>query len=202
MPIREDERALRAEGDVQYCVICKRYFSADAWRGHEHNPAVQSEQSIRRLDELTADVMYLGPIKVSNCASVLVIGGVEVFRLRDRDGENRIRMDLDVRGPNDARIALVQDNFPKLLAPGYRFQLEGAVGAVVDGSGTPLVKVESMSSKSLRVTGTFWFDSLRVTATATSLTVGETTVREPEVRGKGTAIVMRKKPPFVSFANR
>lgn len=203
MPIREDERALRSNEDLQYCVICKRYLSPLAWREHEHNPAIQKARSIASLDVLMEEVVWLGPVKVRNCASVVVVQGVEVLRLRDRDGENRIRIDLDLRGPKDERLVLVQNGQVKAVASGVRFQDEGRACTVVEEqSGRELLRVEAMSSKVLAVQGTFHAGGLAVEMTGEQLSVGGEPVSEREVRGKGTAIVIRKKAPFIGSANR
>lgn len=201
MAIREDERALRTNDDLQYCVICKRYLSPIAWREHEHNPAIQKARSMSALEALMGDVVYLGPVKVSNCASVVVIQGVEVFRLRDRTGSNALVVDLDLRGPRDERIAFVQGNQATVLTPGYRFEADGPVCRILNGA-MELVRVEALDGKGVAIQGVLRGGGLEAVMTRLGLTIGGGVVSEPEVRGKGTAILLRKKAPLVGFANR
>ena len=201
MAIREDERALRTNDDLQYCVICKRYLSPIAWREHEHNPAIQKARNVSALEALMGDVVYLGPVKVSNCASVVVIQGVEVFRLRDRSGSNALVVDLDLRGPKDERIAFVQGNQAMVLGPGHHFEADGPVCRVLNGE-TEVVRVEALDGKGVAIQGVLRGGGLEAVMTGSGLTVGGVVISEPEVRGKGTAILLRKKAPMIGFANR
>lgn len=205
MPMRRDEWVrTRSKEDLRYCVICQRYMPPVEWDAHQHNPKVNPPERdiLQELDDLTSDVLYLGGMKVANCASVLVVQGVEVFRLRDRDRENNIRVDLDVRGPA-GRLAKVTDNNARFLAPGYRFVAHGPECSVVhEASGEDIVRVESLSSKSTRILGTFWADGLRVAIGEDAVAIGEAVIPAQQVRGTGTAVLLRSKGPQISFAKR
>ena len=219
---RKDEWVRRTEDDLRYCIPCDRYLSPIAWAEHEHNPDVRAPGSdlTAFLDHLTSDVVYLGPIKVTNCASVLVIQGVEVFRLRDRDHDGAMRIDLEVRGPKGARVATVKDGKPVSIAAGYRFEDKGQRCAVVreevaheseearegkearEAKGRNLVAVESLGSKGVRILGTFWVGDFCVEMSEESLVLGATPVVGEEAQGSGTAIVLRKSKDRIGFAKR
>ncbi len=205
MPMRRDEWVrTRSKEDLRYCVICKRYMPPAEWDAHQHNPKVNPPERdiLRQLGDLTSDVLYLGGTKVAHCASVLVVQGVEVFRLRDRDHENSIRVDLDVRGA-EGRLATVNNNQARFVAPGYRFTAQGPVCAVVhEASGGDVARVESLSSKSTRILGTFWVEGLRVGIEEDALAIGETVIPSQQVRGTGTAVLLRSKSPQIAFAKR
>lgn len=205
MPMRRDEWVRpRSAEDLRYCVVCQRYMPPAEWDAHQHNPRVNPPERdiLRQLDDLTSDVVYLGGTKIGNCASVLVVRGVEVFRLRDRDRENRIRIDLDIRA-SSGRLASVVDNRPKFLAPGHRFAEQGSACALVhEASGEDVVRVESLSSKAVRILGTFWVDGLSVAIDEDAVVIGETVIPAQELRGNGMAVVLRSKSPQIAFAKR
>ena len=206
MPSRRDEWLRgRSKDELHFCVICQRYLSPIAWNEHEHNPAFRHPDSdrIAFLDSLMSDVVYLGGMKVTGCASVLVIQGVEVFRLRDRDKDNAIRIDLDVRGAQGRRIAGVNDNRVTFLAPGYAFENEGSFCAVYEAKSLePVVSVEGLSSKSVQLLGTLWVDSFKVMLREDSLGLDGTALAARPVIGRGTAILLKKNSPQVGFAKK
>ena len=205
MAPRRDEWVRRTKDDLRYCVTCERYLSPIAWAEHEHNPDVRAPGAdlIGLLDHLTSDIVYLGGTKVTDCASVLVIQGVEVFRLRDRDRDNRIRVDLDVRGAGNERIATIENGRPLTVAPGYRFEDVGSACAVTrEEDGMAVVAVESLSSKALQIHGAFWVGDYRVEMTEHGLHLGGESLPPTQVKGSGTAIVLRKKRAEVGFAKR
>ena len=206
MSSRRDEwHRGRSNDELQYCVICQRHLSPIAWGEHEHNPAVRHPDADRLgfLDDLMTDVVYLGGAKVTNCASVLVVQGIEVFRLRDRDSQNRIRIDLDLRGPQGRRIARVSDNRVAFIAPGYAFESDGSFCSVyVDITGEPVVSVEAISSKAVQLLGTFWVEDLKVDLTEGGLSLGDAGLPPLPVRGRGTAILLRKGASEVGFAKK
>lgn len=204
MPSRRDDWLRgRSKDELHYCVICKRYLAPIAWGEHEHNPEVRHPDAdrISLLDDLMTDVVYLGGVKVTNCASVLVVQGIEVFRLRDRDSENNIRIDLDLRGPQGKRIAKIADNRVVNVAPGYAFEADGRVCTVYEeASGEPLISVEAVSSKAVQLLGTFWVEKFKVDLGEEGLTLGEAGLPARPVRGRGTAILLRKGAPEIGFA--
>ena len=206
MPSRRDDWLRgRTKDELRYCVLCQRHLSPIAWDEHEHNPAVRHPDSDRigLLDDLMTDVVYLGGARVTHCASVLVIQGVEVFRLRDRDSQNHIRINLDVRGPQGKRIARIDDNRVVLMAPGYAFETDGSFCSVyAEASGDPVVAVEAISSKAVQVLGTFWVENFKVDLSEGGLTLGDAAVAPLPVRGAGTAILLRKGAAEIGFAKR
>ena len=129
--------------------------------------------------------------------------GIEVFRLRDRDSQNHIRIDLDLRGPQGKRLARVEDNEAAFLARGYAFETDGRVCSVyVEATGEPVVSVEAISSKAVQLLGTFWVESFKVDLTESGLTLGDAGLPAQPVRGRGTAILLRKGVVEVGFAKK
>lgn len=206
MPSRRDEwHRGRSKDELHYCVICERYLAPIAWAEHEHNPAVRHPDAERLgfLDSLMSDVVYLGGTKVTSAASVLVVQGIEVFRLRDRDKDNAIRINLDLRGPGGKRIARVDDNKPVFLAPGYGFESDGSFCAVFDEkTNEPVVSAEALSSKSVQLLGTFWVEGFEVVLKDDGVVLGGTALPAQPVIGRGTAILLRKGSPEVGFAKK
>lgn len=206
MPSRRDEWLRgRAADELRYCVVCEQYLAPAAWADHEHNPELRAPgaSAVSFLDELTSDVMYLGGVKVANCSSILVLEGVEVFRLRDRDSRNHIRVDLDVRGPQGKRLAVIADNQPRLLAPGFQFIERGPICAVVDeASEKPVVTVEALSSKAVRLLGTLWVENVQAVFSPEGLTLGGVALPARPTMGKGTAVLLRKSQTGIGFAKR
>lgn len=206
MPSRRDEwHKGRSKDELHYCVICKRYLAPIGWAEHEHNPEFRHPDAdrISFLDSLMGDVVYLGGAKITNTASVLVVQGIEVFRLRDRDGQGNIRIDLDLRGPRGKRICRVVDNQATFLAPGYAFEADGAFCAVYDdATGLPVASAEALTSKAVQLLGTFWVENFPVVLSETGLTLGETGLPAQQVRGRGTAILLRRGAQEVGFAKK
>ena len=205
MPLREEEWGRRTDRDLRYCVVCRRYLAPIAWEEHEHNPekGAQLDTGAASLRHLISDTVYLGRTRVIDCASVLVVQGVEVFRLRDREHDNAIKVDLDIRGPANARIATVRNGRAEFLASGYRFEDLGPACAVVkEPDERPVAAVQGVSSRAVQVLGTFWVDDYKVEITDESLTLGPTSLEHREVLGPGTAIVLRKQKAAVGFAKR
>ena len=205
MSSRRDEWFRRTENDLRYCVVCERHLSPIAWAEHEHNPNVSSAEhdDLAFLDHLMSDVVYLGGVKVSDCASIVVAQGVEVFRLRDRDGSNRIKVDLQVDGSGGARIAKIENGVATFTAPGYVFEDLGHACAVIrQQDGTAVVAVESVSSKAVQILGTLYVGDFGIEMTGDALKLGGVPVATTSATGSGTAIVLRKKKAEVGFAKR
>jgi len=201
---RVDEWFRRSEGDLRYCTVCERHLSPIAWAEHEHNPELKKPEhdDIVFLEHLMSDVVYLGGVKVSGCLSVLVAQGVEIFRLRGRDRANRIKLDLQVDGEDGARIAKIENGAAIFVAPGYSFEDLGNACAITREDGTAIVAVESLSSKSIQIIGTLWIGNYSIDMTAEGLALGGISLGVKEVRGPGTAIVLRGKKAEIGFAKR
>jgi hypothetical protein len=204
MPLREDERARHRKEDSKYCVFCEAYLSPAAWAEHEHNPnAGKPVRPVRAAPPPLATSLLLGNCAIGNTSGVLVIEGLEVFRVRHRGGDGLLAVDFDVRGRDGARLARIERNRPVVLAPGYALHAaDGEVRVADERTGAPLAcAAAEPSGRGVRVTGDFHVNGMRVTITGDTLVVGGMTVAPARLYGPGTAVLLRKDRG-IAFAKR
>lgn len=139
------------------------------------------------------DVVWLGNNQIVDCQNVLVIDGVEVFRLRDRDETLNLVVDFDVLGPNNERIAKVAKNYVAYAAAGYGFQNRPGVAKVIqEATGDEVVKVVASSPRAIKIIGTFWVGNYKVEITEDRLVMGGVTLAGNVIQGFRKAIELRK----------
>ena len=191
MPLREDELASRGKDDLRYCIACEKYLSPIAWAEHEHNPNAKKPLAPPRAASALSTIdLLLGNCALGNTSGVLVIEGVEVFRLRHHGDDGHIAIDLDLRSPQ-GQLAKLNRNRPLALAPGVTLETNGDDVAVLR-EGQPLARVTLQDGKALRLTGEFFANGLRVGVTHDLLTIDGTMVAATRLYGPGTAVLIRR----------
>lgn len=195
MPIREDERALRRPGDASYCVVCRQYLAPQDWAVHEHNPARQKPIAGRPAPRptLLAAALQLGPCLLENTSGVLVLEGLEVFRLRHRGDDGHIAVDLDLRGAGGVPIAKIARNQPLHVAPGYAWHTDGGILRIARAdAGADLVRIAAEGPRGIALTGEFWAGAVCLRATPETLTLDGVPLPIAALYGPGTALLLRK----------
>lgn len=204
MPIREDERALRRPGDASYCVVCRQYLAPEDWAVHEHNPARRQPIAGRPAPRpaLLAASLRVGPCLLENTSGVLVLEGLEVFRLRHRGDDGHIAIDLDLRGPAGVPLAKIARNQPLRVAPGYAWHDNGGILRLTrDAGGAELARIAAAGPRGVALTGEFWAGAVCLRATADALTLDGSPLPTTPLYGPGTAILLRKGKG-IAFAKR
>lgn len=200
MPLREEDRARRAKDDLKFCVLCKQYLAPAAWAQHEHNPASRPPPkpgTAPRSAALTCTLL-LGPCAIGNTSGVIVLEGLEIFRLRHRGEDGHIAVNMDLRARDGKPLAKIERNSPLLLAPGLSFAAEGPAVRIADASGALLASATA-DGDSLRLTGDFFSGGLRLRITNDSATLADQPLAPPRLYGPGTALLLRKGKP-IAFA--
>ena len=202
MPLREDDLARRSKDDLKYCVVCKQYLAPAAWAGHEHNPAarpvgagLRPAQPSRTL----ACTLLLGPCAIGNTSGVIVLEGVELFRLRHRGENGHIAVNIDMRGADGKQLAKIERNSPLHLAPGLTLAAEGPSLRLTDAAGATIASATAEGSDALRLTGNFHANGLHLHIASDTLAIGGQSVTTARLYGPGTAVLIRKGKG-ISFA--
>ncbi|MBI3744446.1 MAG: hypothetical protein HY261_09210 [Chloroflexi bacterium] len=190
MPLREDELASRGKDDLRYCIVCEKYLSPIAWAEHAHNPNAKKPLAPTRPAPAISTIdLLLGNCALGNTSGVLVIEGVEVFRLRHRGDDGHITVDLDLRAP-EGQLAKVDRNKPLAMAPGLALDVNGGEVAV-SRQGMAIARV-TLHDHALRLTGEFFANGLRVVVTGDSLTIDGKPAAATRLYGPGTAVLIRR----------
>jgi hypothetical protein len=138
--------------------------------------------------------LVLGDNEISNCDAAIVVEGVEVFRLRDRDRDGKLIVDFDLREPDGKRIAKIAKNYVAHAAEGYEHQNRPGVSEVVEThTGRVLARVEEVAPRRVRVTGTFCVEGLTVEITGTGVLLGTNLISGCRITGFGKAIEFDRK---------
>ena len=144
--------------------------------------------------EVTPYTLVLGDNEISNCDAAIVVEGVEVFRLRDRDRDGKLIVDFDLRGADGKRIAKIAKNYVAHAAEGYEHQNRTGVSEVIQKqTGRVVAKVEELAPRRVRVTGTFCVEGLTVEITDTGLLLGTNLISGCRITGFGKAIEFDRK---------
>jgi hypothetical protein len=201
MPLREDDRARHSKDDLKYCVVCKQHLAPAAWAQHEHNPKARPvpKPAVAVKPGQLACTLLLGPCAIGNTSGVIVLEGVEVFRLRHRGEDGHIAVNMDIRGPDGRQLAKIERNSPLHLAPGLSFAADGPSLRLNDASGAPIVTATAEGSDVIRLTGDFHANGLHLHIASDSLTIGGEPVAATRLYGPGTAVLIRKGKG-ISFA--
>lgn len=110
--------------------------------------------------------LVLGNCEIKDCEAALVVTGsqkkkLEVFRLREREEDGTLIVDFDVRDKDGKLLTKVFKNHVTHAEPGYRFtNSQGCAEVVEEATGKPIVRVEALSLRVVRVTGVFCFDGV------------------------------------------
>ena len=190
MPLREDELASRGKDDLRYCIVCEKYLSPIAWAEHGHNPNARKPRAPARAAPAIATIdLLLGNCALGNTSGVLVIEGVEVFRLRHRGDDGHIAIDLDLRAP-EGQLAKIDRNKALALASGLALEVNGGEVAVAR-QGEAIARA-TLQDHAIRLTGDFFANGLRVSVTSDSLAIDGKPVTSTRLYGPGTAVLIRR----------
>lgn len=132
--------------------------------------------------------VLLGNNVIDNCAAVLIVNGAEVFRLRERAGDERLVCDFDVRDRTGRRLVKVAKNNVVFAAKGYGVKNLARESFVVDPDGKVIVRVEEVALDTVKITGDFWVGSYHVVITDQSLILGGLTLSDCTFSHSGAAI--------------
>ena len=133
--------------------------------------------------------VLLGTNEITDCRAVLIVNGVEVFRLRERDKDGRLIVDFDIRDSDGNRLAKVAKNNVVHSADGYSVKHGACESAVISpDSSTPIARVEELSENTVRITGEFWIKGHHVSITEAALVSGGKTMSGNRISGFGAAI--------------
>lgn len=111
--------------------------------------------------------VILGGTKFIDCSAVLVINGIEVFRLRERTGDGQLTVDFEIRDEADKLLAKVAKNNIVFPTDGkYAIDHGKTHSTLIDqSSGNEIAKVAEVSQNTISITGTFCIDGDKVIAT-------------------------------------
>jgi hypothetical protein len=140
------------------------------------------------LKGVTCMKVILGNNVIENCDAALVVKGTEVFRLRNRESDDRLVCDFDVRDKNGIRIVKVAKNNVVYAAPGYEIRHLPRESCVQDSNGNILVRVQETANDEIRIIGDFWVEGHRVLITKDELVSGSIILSGNTVSGFGKAI--------------
>ena len=148
---------------------------------------------------LVNKTVYLGSVVFTNCDALLIIEGVEVFRLRERDDHESWRgvneweylVEFDVRDQNDNRIAKVTNNNVVHASPGYEkttgvksFRITNrATGEIVAGAHEDL-------NGAIYIMGDFWVKGTHVKIDDTVLDINTNILYSCTFNNKHNALVI------------
>lgn len=144
--------------------------------------------------EVMPYTLVLGDNEVANCDAAIVVEGVEVFRLRDRERDGKLIVDFDLREPDGKRIAKIAKNYVASAAEGYEHQNRTGISEVVETeTGRAVARVEELAPRRVKVTGTFCVEGLTVQITDTGILLGTNRISGCRITGFGKAIQFDRK---------
>lgn len=111
--------------------------------------------------------VILGGNTMINCSAVLVINGIEVFRLRERTGDGQLTVDFEIRDENENLKAKVTKNNIIFPNDGKYAIYQGKKHSTLieKSSGIEIAKVTKISQNTISVTGIFCINGDKVIAT-------------------------------------
>lgn len=132
--------------------------------------------------------LILGSNTIDDCDCALILGGVEVFRVRP--GEGQWLCDFDVRAPDGSRLAKIAKNQAVHVAAGYTFQSSPQGARVLAADGSVVASALALNADTVEVTGQFYANGAFAKATATALTFQGSTMSRNYLSGCGSAFVL------------
>lgn len=130
----------------------------------------------------------LGSNIINDCDAALVVNGVEVFRLRERNSDGRLVCDFDLRKENGDRIAKIAKNRVAYAAEGYEMH-DLPKECYIQGPNNSIVaRVNEAGYDEITITGDFWVEGHHVLVTDDALVSGGVTVSGNVISGYGKAI--------------
>jgi len=130
----------------------------------------------------------IGSNIINDCDAALVVNGVEVFRFRERNSDDRLVCDFDIRDKNGKRIAKIAKDRVVHVANGFKMHDLPKECYVEDSSGNLAVHVKETGHDELTIIGNFWIDGHHVVITKDSLVSGGMTMSGNIISGFGKAI--------------
>lgn len=130
----------------------------------------------------------LGSNIVRDCEAALIIEGVEVFRLRERAGDDQLVVDFEIRNERDERLAVIAKNNVVHAAPGFDAKSLAKESFVRDASGKIYARVIEVGSRHLKIEGDFWVNGHHVVVLANKVLNGTMVMSGNVVIGCGKAI--------------
>ena len=143
----------------------------------------------------------LGNNDITNCAAALVIEGVEVFRLREDEGE--LLVECDMFTPTGERVAKIVRNTPEYVAPGYRAHIKPGEPrqVIAEPSGKVLAQFERRGRRHVKITGIFCVKGFVVVLDEAGLHTNDPwEISNNGFNGLGTAISLRRGQMGLGFA--
>jgi len=132
--------------------------------------------------------VLLGSNVIDDCDAALVVNGTEVFRLRERMGNERLACDFDVRDKAGNRLVKVAKNNVVFAAQGYGVKNLARESSVVDPNGKVIARVEETGLNTVKISGEFWIGSYHVVITDQALILGGYILSGKTLSGCGKAI--------------
>jgi hypothetical protein len=147
----------------------------------------------------------LGNNDITNCAAALVIEGVEVFRLREDDGQ--LLVDCDVLNHEGQRMAKIVRNTPIVVADGFRAHIKPGepTEVIYEENGQVVARFERKGPRHVKITGVFCVNGYCVFIDdEAGLRTNEEafTFSNNRVRGFGTAISLKRGQIGIGFSGR
>ena len=136
--------------------------------------------------------VILGGNEITNCEATLEVQGLEVFRLRERSGDDQLVADFEIRDDQDNLVAKVAKNNAVFTQPGLQVRHGANFSEVVNPSTEEVIaRAEEVSQGVISIIGTFRVGGFRVEATKDFLKLNGTTLIGNEIVGFGKAIVLK-----------
>jgi hypothetical protein len=136
--------------------------------------------------------VILGTNIIADCDSALVVGDVEVFRLRERTGDGQLVVDFDIRNEKDEKLVVVAKNNVVHAAKGYSVLNLPSRSSVRDETGKQIVDVKEISTGTISIIGDFWIKGFHVSITDEHLVAGSITMKGNKISGFGKAILLKR----------
>ncbi len=130
----------------------------------------------------------LGSNAIKDCQAVLLVNGSEVFRLRERDSDNRLVCDFDVRNEGGERLAKVAKNNVVFAADGYSFRNLPQESYIEGPEGDIVARVQENGYDEITITRDFWIEGHHVVISDSKLLNGKMTISGNTITNSRKAI--------------
>ena len=134
----------------------------------------------------------LGTNIITNCDAVLIVDGVEIFRLRERSSDGQLVADFEIRNNQNEILVRVSEN-NVIYAQLEIFEARHGVGFSEvrnRDTGEILGRVEKISNNAIKVVGTFFVNGNKIKLTERMMDVNGNKMMGNRISGAKRAIVI------------
>jgi hypothetical protein len=143
------------------------------------------------MDEITNYTVVLGNFEITNCKAVLIVDGIEIFRLRERAGDGQLVADFEIRNQNNKLLFKFAKNNVVHAKKGYKIINKPYSSEVINEvTGRIKAKAEEIAPCKIRITGTFNINNFNIVMTDDFLEINTNRFYGGGVVGCGKGIVL------------